>query len=346
METSSPRGRVVDVGRLGARTSPRAGQLVPADASPGSSTRDLMPLMVSGSPAMLAIFEHIDRWAPYPDSILLRGAEGVGKTMIARYIHERSGRKGAFASESAAGVQGSLLKAELFGFAKHSFTGANETREGLIETANGGTFFLDELGDTDAELQGLLIQFMDQRAIRRIGERRFRPMNVRFIAATNADLEERIAQRKFRSDLLARFGKLVVWIPSLSERRDEIVPLARHFMAQISREFQLPQPLVFAPRVERILRHAPWDKNVRELQSTCRYAAIEVGRTAQLIEERHLPPDVLASVPLRPRAEDDEALAAACRAALARSGGDKKAAAKALGISRTTLYAVLRRTSE
>ena len=236
-----------------------------------------------------------------------------------------------------------MLKAELFGFAKHSFTGANETREGLIETANGGTFFLDELGDTDAELQGLLIQFMDQRAIRRIGERRFRPMNVRFIAATNADLEEKIGRREFRSDLLARFGKLVVRIPSLSERRAEIVPLARHFIALISREFQLPQPLTFAPMVERILRQAPWDRNVRELQSTCRYAAIEVGRTAQLIEERHLPPDVLAGASLGSDESVDGVLAAACRAALKRSGGNKTAAAKEMGISRQYLYRVLKR---
>lgn len=345
MKASSLGSSAAAAARAGARAAREAAPLSPhlMALESGGSAGDLVPLFLAGSPVMAALLDRIERWAPQKDAILLRGAQGVGKTLLAQYIHERSGRTGAFACESASGVQGSLLKAELFGFARHSFTGANEAREGLLETANGGTFFLDELGDSDAELQGLLVHFMDRKAIRRLGERRLRPLNVRFIAATNADLEEQISRREFRSDLLARFGKLILRIPSLAERREEIVPLARGFLERISLEFKLPVPLMFSARVERILRNAPWPMNVRELLATCRYAAMEVGRTSRIIEERHLPADVLASVPLKTFETDTGAMAAVCRAALVRSGGNKAAAARAMGISRQYFYKLLQR---
>jgi DNA-binding NtrC family response regulator len=287
---------------------------------------------------MAPILDDVERWAPHDDCVLLLGASGVGKSLIAQHIHDRSGRRGEFTSESASGLQGTLLKAELFGYAKGAFTGATETREGLIETANRGTFFLDEIGDADAELQGLMLRFQDRREVRRIGERRFRPVDVRLIAATNADLPARILEGRFREDLLARFGKLVLRIPSLSERREEIVPFARHFMEYQTLDLKPPKPFVLSPQVERVLRAAPWPGNVRELQATCRYMALGAGRDDRVIELRHLPKDVLATAPQWMLQEDQSELAAACLAALARAGGNKKAAAREVGISRTTFY--------
>ena len=198
------------------------------------------PLVFGDSRATCALLDEARRLARVPDPLLILGEAGTGKTALARYVHELSGRTGPFVSESVAGIPRYLETATLRGHAKGAFTGALTDRIGLLEGANGGTLFLDEIADASRPLQHLLLRTVESATTRRVGEPRERPLDVRIIAATNADLARLAARGRFRRDLLQRFGYFVLRVPKLSERREDILPLAERFISDYAAIVKLP----------------------------------------------------------------------------------------------------------
>lgn len=294
------------------------------------------------SVGMTELLRDCTRYAPTQHPLLILGEPGTGKSLLARHLHGLSARRGAFVKESAAALPHEMEVALLGGHARGAFTGAVTDRMGLIESAHHGTFFLDELGVASHRLQQLLLQLLDDGTLRRVGELRTRPVDVRFVAATNADLQEMIEQRSFRQDLRDRFGHLVLRLPPLRERRDEILPLADSFLQRERALTGAASRPALSQEAHDALLAAPWRGNIRELESVCRFAVLHAAR-GETIGLEHLPADFLATMGdvLRHRHERSVSLAARARRALEEAHGNKAAAARTLGISRQHLYRLL-----
>ncbi len=192
--------------------------------------------MVTAAPEMLKVAKTIERVANADVSVMLLGASGTGKELLARAVHEKSGRKGGFIAINCAAIPENLLEAELFGYERGAFTGAVKSNVGKIELAEGGTLFLDEVGDIPLPLQVKLLRFLQERVIERIGGRQPIAVDTRIVCATHQDLEAMIADGRFREDLYYRLAEIVVKIPSLAERSGDAVLLARHFVNRFGRE--------------------------------------------------------------------------------------------------------------
>jgi DNA-binding NtrC family response regulator len=273
--------------------------------------------------------------------ILILGQRGTGKTELARYIHEQSGRIGAFVDDSGAAHSEGMGVASLLGHRKGAFTGAIDDSPGLIEAAQGGTFFLDEIDSTSAGMQAFLLKVLESRKVRRLGEVRTRVIDFRFIAASNADLLSLIESGHFRQDLLDRFGYFVIHLPSLAQRQDEIEPLSEMFLREESVVLDSTTPPRLAPEVLTVLQRAPWAGNIRELRFLCEYLAVTcVGHT--WIELTDLPAKFVETLTLtdRPASHTPESV----QRAVQESCGNREAAAKALGITPRHLYRLLSRT--
>ncbi|HEU4648248.1 MAG TPA: sigma 54-interacting transcriptional regulator [Gemmatimonadales bacterium] len=300
------------------------------------------PKLVFGKSARItSLLREVALYARTPHPILILGEPGVGKTAIAQLIHQQSGRAGKFVKQAASWIPAHLEVAQLAGHEKGAFTGAHEARPGLIESAHGGTFFLDELGLASAVVQQLLLQLLEDRTIRRLGEVRDRPVDVRFLGATNADLDAMVAAGSFREDLRHRFGYLVLQVPRLAERRDEILGLAESFVAREARVIGLPMPPRIAPAVRAYFQAAPWPGNIRELEAVCRYAVLHAQPDGD-IELCDLPNEFMASMAEIGQHHQDRGQLHRIQAALARTKGDKAKAARLLGLSRQHLYRILR----
>ena len=307
--------------------------------------------VVGESPAMRNVGELIRRFARSDDPVLITGESGTGKELAARAIHEGSRRhEGPFVAVNCAAIPSNLVASELFGYEKGAFTGANGRTKGQIEHANGGTLFLDEIGDMPVDLQGHLLRFLQDGQIVRVGGRETINVNVRIVAATNVRLREAIAEGRFREDLYYRLNVLTLRLPPLRERREDIEPLARHFLATAARDFGR-RVTDFEPDALAALRRHGWPGNVRELMSTVRRAVvIGDGDAVQLkdlmgIEETPRAPAAPAhqSAPkVPPRAGSPEERAALL-AALEHHGENVTLTAQELGVSRVTLYRMLRR---
>lgn len=214
--------------------------------------------LIGQSPIMRELFAYLARVSPSDASVLIRGETGTGKELVARSIHEGSLRsQGPFVVVDCAALPENLLDAELFGHAKGAFTGANAAREGAIESANGGTVFLDEIGEVPLAMQPKLLRVLEQHTVRRIGESHHRKVDVRFVSATHRDLLAMVAQGSFREDLYFRLAVLPVVVPPLRQRREDIPRLVRHFAAGA--------PL--SPDFVEDLSKMPWRGNVRELRN-------------------------------------------------------------------------------
>ncbi len=219
------------------------------------------------------MLDQVDRLAPTAESVLIQGESGTGKEGIAHRIHARSGRRGPLVVVNCAALPAELAESELFGHVRGAFTGAVSERVGLIAAADGGTLFLDEVGELPLEVQAKLLRVLQEREIRPLGGRRVMRVDVRFVAATLRDLEARVAQGLFRDDLLFRLSTFTLVLPPLRERGDDVLLLARHFVAEMAHRPGVG-PRTLARSAGAALRGHAWPGNVRELQAALLRAAV------------------------------------------------------------------------
>src|ERR1700676_2238780 len=230
--------------------------------------------MVGGSLAMVRVYETIDKVAQTDATVLVRGESGTGKELVAKAIHFRSPRaKGPFVAVNCAAFSRELVESELFGHEKGSFTGAIARREGKFEAAEGGTLFLDEIGDMNLETQAKLLRVIQEKRFERIGGNQSLSANVRIIAATNQDLEAMAPEGRFREDLYYRIKAVEVRVPPLRERREDIAPLAMHFLDEACEQFGTPHKTL-TPEAMRACVENPWRGNVRSLKAAIEQAVI------------------------------------------------------------------------
>jgi transcriptional regulator with PAS, ATPase and Fis domain len=288
--------------------------------------------------------------------VLLLGETGVGKEVLARFIHAESGRSGPLVSVNTAALPESLVESELFGHERGAFSGAIQAKVGLVEAAHGGTLFLDEIGDLPLPLQAKLLRVLEERAVRRLGSTQERKVDVRVIAATHRDLERAVAEGAFRRDLLFRINACTLHIPPLRERTPEIEPLALAFLREAARRATPPrEPPALSPEAAELLRRYPWPGNVRELRNVVERGAA-LARTSDALLPEHLPdhvrapattsatqpmPRVVAEAAQLPGGDVRGALNEYERQrildALDQAGGNQSRAAKLLGLPRRTL---------
>lgn len=298
--------------------------------------------MITAAPEMLRVARTIERVASTSVSVMLLGASGTGKELLARGLHEASGRAGGFVAINCAAIPENLLESELFGHEKGAFTGAVKTTEGKIEQAHGGTLFLDEVGDIPFALQVKLLRFLQERVIERIGGRRSIAVDTRIVCATHQNLEAMIADGRFREDLWYRLAEIVVKIPSLSERPGDAALLARAFLARFAKEMN-PQVKGFAPDALAAIDGWNWPGNVRELENRVKRAVIMAdGKLVHAGDLDLNAPGGEEDMPLNLKSAREITDRRVIRHALARSEGNISSTAKLLGISRPTLYDLLK----
>jgi two-component system NtrC family response regulator len=299
--------------------------------------------IITGADEMLKVAKTIERVASADVSVMLLGASGTGKELLARAVHEKSGRKGAFVAINCAAIPENLLEAELFGYERGAFTGAVKSNVGKIELAEGGTLFLDEVGDIPLPLQVKLLRFLQERVIERIGGRAGIAVDTRIVCATHQDLDAMTADGRFREDLYYRLAEIVVKIPSLAERSGDSVLLARHFATRFARELN-PAVQSLAPDAIDAIDAYPWPGNVRELENRIKRAVIMADGKSVTATDLDLPSTAAAEEPvaINLRAAREVADRRAIRHAMSRTDNNISGAAKLLGISRPTLYDLLK----
>lgn len=303
-------------------------------------TRRLPPLSY-GDPAMEPVLRALERVAPTNASVLLLGETGTGKELAARTVHELSPRAaGPFVPLNCAAIAETLMESELFGHEKGAFTGASSARRGRLELAEGGTLFLDEIGELRPELQAKLLRVLQERSFERVGGHRTIAADVRWIAATNRDLETEVRSGRFREDLYHRLAVFPIQLPPLRERRRDLLPLAEALLARAAADLGRPG-LRLDESARATMLGAAWPGNVRELANALERAAI-LAEGAVVRGE-----DLRISTPLPANGAGGRTMADlerdAIREALAAFQGNRRRAAQRLGIGERTLYEKLRR---
>ena len=302
----------------------------------------LLGSIVTGSSEMLKVARTIERVAGTSVSVMLLGASGTGKELLARGLHYASDRRNKpFVAINCGAIPENLLESELFGHEKGAFTGAVKMTEGKIEIADGGTLFLDEVGDIPLPLQVKLLRFLQERTIERVGGRRIIPVDVRVVCATHRNLSQMIADKTFRDDLYYRLAEVTVPIPSLTDRTGDAVLLAKHFVSRFAREMN-PSIKGLSTGALTAIDHWSWPGNVRELENRMKRAVIMAdGKfiTADDLEFDNEDDDVLL---LNLKAAREAADRKAIKRAISQTEGNISSAAKLLGISRPTLYDLLK----
>jgi len=300
--------------------------------------------IITAAPEMLKVARTIERVASTNASVMLLGASGTGKELLARAVHEQSGRaSGSFIAINCAAIPENLLEAELFGYERGAFTGAVKSNVGKIELAEGGTLFLDEVGDIPLPLQVKLLRFLQERVIERIGGRQPISVDTRIVCATHQDLEAMIAAGRFREDLYYRLAEIVVQIPSLAERPGDAVLLGRHFATRFAREMN-PKIQGLSPDATAAIDSYGWPGNVRELENRIKRAVIMTDGRLVSAADLDLPGNRAngGDLSINLRAVREVADRKAIRHALSRTDNNISGAAKLLGISRPTLYDLLK----
>ena len=299
--------------------------------------------LITAAPEMVRVARTIERVANANVSVMLLGASGTGKELLAKGLHEASQRKaGPFVAINCAAIPETLLESELFGHEKGAFTGAVKTTEGKIEQAQGGTLFLDEVGDIPLPLQVKLLRFLQERTIERIGGRKQIEVDTRIVCATHQNLEAMIADGRFREDLFYRLAEIVVKIPPLAERSGDAVLLAKAFLKRFARDMN-PQLAGFSADALAAIDAWPWPGNVRELENRVKRAAIMADGKLVCAADLDLEAGAEAdSLPLNLKSAREQADRKVIRQALARSEGNISSTARMLGISRPTLYDLLK----
>jgi len=301
--------------------------------------------IIGESPALRQSLERAGRIIPHRNvTVLITGETGTGKELLARAIHYNGPRGEApFVDVNCAAIPEQLLESELFGHEKGAFTGAIAAKPGLFEVAEGGTVFLDEIGHLSRPLQGKLLRVLQERTTRRVGGTRSKPVDVRILAATHVDLAAATRRGEFREDLYHRLNVVPVELPPLRQRRDDILLLARRFLAQFAGEYGLPEPRLSADAEQALLRHR-WPGNVRELRNLMERALLlgtsgVIGLDVLALDagpaNRQSPSSLDPALPLR------EIIRTAVRDTVQRCGGNKSEAARRLEISRTRLQRLL-----
>jgi len=295
------------------------------------------------SPLMRQVMELAARVAPLDTTVLITGESGVGKERLARWLHNRSPRaRGPFVAVNGAALADSLIDSELFGHARGAFTGAIGDGVGVFEAAHRGTLFLDEIGEVSAATQVKLLRVIQEREVRRVGDAKTRPVDVRILAATNRDLVRDVAQGRFRGDLYYRLHVVDLHVPPLRERPEDLRALANAFLMRAAARLGRPVTAFSPEAFERLQRYA-WLGNIRELEHAVERACVVA--TGTLIRTDDLPPEVSQA---RPADSDDRAAPLRARerdhilAVLARHGGNRRRAAEELRISLSTLKRRLR----
>lgn len=265
--------------------------LRPLKSAPSPDGEDVFMPVVLTNDAMRRLYDVAAMAAQTDISVLILGETGVGKEVFAEFIHRRSLRASRpFLRLNCAALSESLLESELFGHERGAFTGAHQSKPGLLEATNGGTVFLDEVGELPLALQVKLLRVLDERVVRRVGSNKPRPIDVRFVTATNRDLKREVARGRFRGDLYFRINGTSFSLPPLRERRDEIEPLARHFLGQACERIKRPVPMITSEARQRLLEYGWWG-NVRELKNAMERASFLCGDGPLLAQ--HLPEDPL-----------------------------------------------------
>ena len=297
--------------------------------------------MITASPEMLKVTRTIERVAGADVSVMLLGASGTGKELLARGLHDASPRaKGAFVAINCAAIPETLLESELFGHEKGAFTGAVKTTEGKIEQAQGGTLFLDEIGDVPLPLQVKLLRFLQERTIERIGGRKAIAVDTRIVCATHQDVDAMVAAGTFREDLYYRLAEIVVRIPALAERSGDAALLAQHFLKLYAASMR-SGVTGLAPDARAAIASWPWPGNVRELENRMKRAVIMAEGKLVTAADLDLA-EGRDELPLNLRAAREGTDRATITQALARAEGNISNTAKLLGVSRPTLYDLLK----
>ncbi len=298
--------------------------------------------VIAASPEMALVTRTLERVAPANVAVMLLGASGTGKEVLARGIHDASPRaRGRFVAINCAAIPETLLESELFGHEKGAFTGAIKTTEGKIEQAAGGTLFLDEIGDVPLTLQVKLLRFLQERVIERVGGRKAIPVDTRIVCATHQDVDAMVAAGRFREDLYYRLAEIVVRIPSLAERSGDAALLARHFLAKYAKTMNAGV-IGLAPDARAAIDGWSWPGNVRELENRIKRAVIMADGKLITATDLDLGGTVDTADGLNLRAAREVADRKAIRRALSRAGGNISSASRLLGISRPTLYDLLK----
>jgi len=300
----------------------------------------------SRNPKMHQIFEVIKKVARSKCTVLVHGESGTGKELIARAIHASSGdAERPFMPIDCASINENLIESELFGHEKGAFTGAHVDKQGLFRVANGGTVFLDEISEIPVEVQAKLLRALQERRIRPIGSTRFYDVDVRVIAATNQDLRNAVKNGAFREDLFFRINVVPIEVPPLRARKEDVPLLANHFIAKFQRDDGAVKGV--SQDAMKLLLQNSWPGNVRELENVIQ-RALALGET-EVITRDDLPPLWVKETENKPQAGKDsrprtlaEIEREAIEQALNRTDGDKAAAARLLGINRSTLYRKLK----
>jgi DNA-binding NtrC family response regulator len=304
--------------------------------------------MVGKSGAVVRLSDEVRKAAAVDSSVLILGESGAGKELVARAIHDTSARGGrSFLAINCAAIPETLLEAELFGYERGAFTGAQVSRAGLLEQADGGTVFLDELCELNFHMQAKLLRALDERALRRLAGRQSIPFDVRFMAATNRDVRAEVARQRFREDLFFRIDVIEIQVPPLRERRDDIPLLAAHFLEGCAARNNKDISAFTTAALELLTRH-DWPGNVRELKNAVERAVAYAG--GAFITPEDLPPAVVrgAESPAGPGLREwkktlERLEREFVEAALDEHGGNVTRAAQALGIHRSTLQRLMRR---
>jgi two-component system NtrC family response regulator len=302
-----------------------------------------MDKIIGQSEMLLAASKKAKRIAQTDISTLLLGESGTGKEVFARNIHEHSLRKNkAFVAINCASIPENLLESELFGYEKGAFTGANKTTPGKIETAQDGTLFLDEIGDMPIGLQAKMLRFLQERVIERVGGRSEIPVNIRVICATHRDIPAMVLDQTFREDLFYRVGEISITIPPLRERDNDVVLLAKTFLAQYNEEFKT-KIKGFSDSAIKAMNQHTWPGNIRELQNKLKSAVIMAEGTHIQAEDLGLlvrddEPNI-GTLNLREVREDAESRA--IRNAFLVAEHNMSKTAELLGVTRPTLYSLI-----
>jgi DNA-binding NtrC family response regulator len=303
---------------------------------------------LGGAPSVRRVRAMIEKVRDSDAPIFISGESGTGKELAARTIHDTGRRRaGPFVAVNCAAIPEALLESELFGHARGAFTGAVRDKVGLMEEASGGTFFLDEIGDLPLALQSKLLRVLEEKKVRRVGETRSRPVDIRLVSATNKDLDREVERGRFRQDLFYRLKIIAIDLPPLRERPEDVLLLLNHYLDEFSRSMARPRPFLSPVALEMLLRY-PWPGNVRELQNEIQRCLV-MAAGAPLILEEYLSPKINPAGETYSRASHRLAEAKAdfekrfLREALVRCRYHRTRTAAEVGLSRQGLFKLLKK---